>query len=101
MDVTLEEVRRTAALARLEIPDEEAERVVRAFNQVLAWFQTLAEVDVTGVEPMTHSVEMSLRLREDELGAQLSAAEALSAAPRTDGEYGVVPRIIAHDKESR
>lgn len=100
MAVTLDEVRRTAQLARLDIPEAEEQRVLAAFNQVLDWFRTLAEVDVEGVEPMTHAVDLSLRLREDQAGPQLGTAAALASAPRSDGEHFVVPRVIAHDKES-
>jgi aspartyl-tRNA(Asn)/glutamyl-tRNA(Gln) amidotransferase subunit C len=100
MKVTPEELRVTAKLARLEVGDDQAERVLQALEAILGYVEKLAEVDVSHVEPMAHAVAISLRLRDDEVGAQLSAQEALSGVPRKQGTYIEVPRVIEHDKEA-
>jgi aspartyl-tRNA(Asn)/glutamyl-tRNA(Gln) amidotransferase subunit C len=65
MALTPDEVRKVALLARLELTDEEVERQMRHINELLERFQALQEVDVTGVEPTSHSFPVYNVLRED------------------------------------
>jgi aspartyl-tRNA(Asn)/glutamyl-tRNA(Gln) amidotransferase subunit C len=100
MKVTPEELRVTARLAKLEVADDEVEPVLKALGAILGYVEKLSEVDVGNVQPMAHAVAISLRLREDAVGAQLSAQDALSAVPRKQGTHIEVPRVIDHDKEA-
>ena len=99
MKITPDEVRQTAALARLALTDEEVLRLQRELDEILAYMESLAALDVEGVPPMTHAVELDCALRADEPGPALGAEAALAGAPRRDGGFFLVPRIIAHDKE--
>ena len=63
-----DEVVELARLARIELSDEIVERLRGELGAVLEYVAMLGEVDVTGVEPMTHAVAMTLRLREDNKG---------------------------------
>ncbi len=49
--ITREEVERIAALARLSLSDDEAERMVAELDTILGYVETLAEVDTEGVSP--------------------------------------------------
>ena len=97
--ITEAEVRATAALARIALSDEEVARLGRELDAILGYMESLASVDVDGVEPMTHAVALECRLREDEPGPELGTEVALAAAPRREGDFFEVPRVIAHDKE--
>src|ERR1043165_4154486 len=55
MSLTPDEVRKVALLSRLELDDEELARQTRRLNQLLEQFAKLQELDVTGVEPTSHS----------------------------------------------
>lgn len=94
MKITPDEVRETAQLARLELSDEELARMTRELDSILGYMQELAAVDTDNVEPTTHAVPVALPLRADELGPMLPVDEALAAAPRRDGPYFEVPKII-------
>ncbi len=94
MKITPEEVRETALLARLELSDEELARMTRELDAILGYMEQLAGVDVSGVEPTTHAVPLELGLRADELGPQLTVAQALSAAPKPRDGLFEVPKII-------
>src|SRR5262245_31377511 len=52
MKVTVEDLRATAALAQLEVPEEEVERTLRALSAILGYVEKLSEVDVSDVPPM-------------------------------------------------
>lgn len=90
----LEIVKRTAALARLEITDAEARALAPQFARILAQFEVLTSVDVEGVEPMTGATRLSDVTRVDEPRASLPRAATLANAPDPrDGFYGV-PKTI-------
>ncbi len=90
--LTREDVEQIALLARLALEDGEIERLRGELTAILAHMDVLAEVDTTGVEPMTHAVPTEMRLRADEVGASLD--EALSGAPDAAGGLFQVPHII-------
>jgi aspartyl-tRNA(Asn)/glutamyl-tRNA(Gln) amidotransferase subunit C len=96
MSLSLDEVRRIAVLARLELsPDEE--RVFQGqLSAILEYVKQLEELDVSGVEPMTHALAAgeAAPLREDEVRPSLAPDVALAAAPAREGTFFKVPRII-------
>ena len=89
-----EEVREIAALARLALTDEEVERMTRDLGAILGYVGTLRELDAGTAEPMTHAVPFDCPLREDQVGPSLPVEEALRNAPRREGSFFQVPRIV-------
>ena len=95
--ITAEEVRQTALLARLELDDGEVTRLTRELDAILGYMESLAKLDVSGVEPTTHAVPVELTLRDDvleRLEPHLPLSEALADAPRRHDGYFEVPKII-------
>lgn len=87
-------VNKVAALARLNISPDERARLTSQFSSILKQFETLAELDVEGIEPMTGPVEPEDILREDVPRPSLPRAEALANAPeQIDGFYSV-PKTV-------
>jgi aspartyl-tRNA(Asn)/glutamyl-tRNA(Gln) amidotransferase subunit C len=96
MSLSLDEVRRIARLARLRLsPDEEA-AFAGQLSAILDHVAQLGELDVSGVEPMTHALAAgeAPALRPDELLPGLSTEDALANAPARQGTCFKVPRII-------
>jgi aspartyl-tRNA(Asn)/glutamyl-tRNA(Gln) amidotransferase subunit C len=96
MALSQEDVRRIASLARLRLSPEE-ERVFQGqLSAILDYVRQLEELDVTGVEPMTHALAAGEAppLRPDEVREGLPAGEALAAAPARQDTCFLVPRII-------
>jgi aspartyl-tRNA(Asn)/glutamyl-tRNA(Gln) amidotransferase subunit C len=99
MALSLDEVRRIAVLARLRLSPEEEVAFGGQLSAILDHVAQLGELDVSGVEPMTHAVLASgagegPALREDTLLPGLTPEEALAAAPAREGTCFKVPRII-------
>jgi len=94
MGITAEDVRTTAELARLALSDDEVERLGRELSAILEYMNDLGKLDTQGVEPMTHAVPLFAPLRQDTLGPQLDADSALADAPRKEGSFFEVPKII-------
>jgi aspartyl-tRNA(Asn)/glutamyl-tRNA(Gln) amidotransferase subunit C len=99
MALSLDEVRRIAVLARLRLSAEEEVAFGGQLSAILDHVAQLGELDVSGVEPMTHAVLAGgagevPALRDDELLPGLTPGEALAAAPAREGTCFKVPRII-------
>lgn len=94
MVLTPEEVRKVARLARLELDEEEIERQGRHLNDLLAQFEALQALDVTGIEPTSHSIPLYNVFREDRARPSLSREEVLQNAPESRDGCFIVPRII-------
>ena len=94
MAIPPEEVRRIAALARLEIPDDEVERVARELSAVLDYAQVLRRLDLDGCEASGWA-PADAGLRPDEPGGRgLSREDALAMAPEVEGGFFVVPPVL-------
>ena len=95
--ISAEEVRTTAMLARLELSDEEVSRLTRELDAILGYMESLAKLDVSGVEPTTHAVPLDMPMRDDVLEAlepHLPVDAALADAPKRHDGFFEVPKII-------
>jgi aspartyl-tRNA(Asn)/glutamyl-tRNA(Gln) amidotransferase subunit C len=86
-----EEVDHVAKLARLELSDAEAERYAGELSKVLGHIDRIRSLDLDGVEPTAHLVDLSDAQRADEPRPSLPRDVLLAAAPEVaDGGF-VVP----------
>lgn len=92
--IRAEEVREIATLARLELSEPEIERMTSDLDAILGYVAALADLDTSSVEPMTHAVPFDCPLRPDQVGPSLPVEEALRNAPRREGNFFEVPRIV-------
>jgi aspartyl-tRNA(Asn)/glutamyl-tRNA(Gln) amidotransferase subunit C len=92
--LSLEEVRRIARLARIELADAEAGALREQLNGILAMVEAMRRVDTSDVEPMAHPQDARQRLREDRLteGDERDRFQAL--APRVEDGLYLVPQVI-------
>lgn len=101
-DVTVEDVRRVAELANLDLTQEEEPRMQHDLNAILLHISQLNELDTTGVPPMAQVGEMlgSLILdrgeflRPDAARPSLDHDIVMAAAPETDSRFFKVPKVI-------
>jgi aspartyl-tRNA(Asn)/glutamyl-tRNA(Gln) amidotransferase subunit C len=92
------EVERIADLARLELSPGEAERATAELGAVLAYVESLAALDTTGVAPTTHVLPLATPLRDDRAAPALDPERALANAPERDGFAFVVPKVLDEDE---
>jgi aspartyl-tRNA(Asn)/glutamyl-tRNA(Gln) amidotransferase subunit C len=88
------DVAKTAALARLKLTSAELDMFTEQLADLLDYVHVLNEVDTDNVEPMAHVVELANVFRKDEPRQSLSRDDALANAPKTDGKYFLVPKIL-------
>jgi aspartyl-tRNA(Asn)/glutamyl-tRNA(Gln) amidotransferase subunit C len=101
--VSIEDVRRVAELANLELTSEEEPRMQRDLNAILGYIEQLSELDTSSVAPMAQVGEiledrtLSTRgetLRLDIVQPSLDRADVMASAPETDGRFFKVPKVI-------
>ena len=82
-----EQVLHVARLARLSLSDEEVERMSGELTGILGHIEKIGELDLEGVPPTSHVVEVANALRADEPRPSWPREEILTAAPavRDDG----------------
>ena len=85
-----EQVLHVARLARLELTDEELDRMAAELSHVLDHIEKIRELELDGVPPTSHVVEVANALRADEPRPCLAREVALANAPDVaDGGFRV------------
>ncbi|MCH8837315.1 MAG: Asp-tRNA(Asn)/Glu-tRNA(Gln) amidotransferase subunit GatC [Candidatus Marinimicrobia bacterium] len=103
--VSAEQVRKIARLAKLRLGEEQCALYTRQINAILEHVKTLEQVDVSGVEPLSHVLELVNVSRQDRPTASLARETVLANAPQratdgsqgqrtTDGEFFLVPAVL-------
>jgi aspartyl-tRNA(Asn)/glutamyl-tRNA(Gln) amidotransferase subunit C len=94
MSISKETVKYVAHLARIELKDEELERLSHQLKDILGFIDKLKDLDIKEVNPTSHILPIHNVLREDAPGASLSCDKALVNAPCRKGNFFVVPKVI-------
>ncbi|MFC5385558.1 Asp-tRNA(Asn)/Glu-tRNA(Gln) amidotransferase subunit GatC [Aquamicrobium segne] len=94
MTVDLDMVKRVAHLARIAINEAEASAMADKINSTLGFVEQLNEIDVSGVEPMTSVLPMTMRKREDVVSDGDKIADIVGNAPATEENFFLVPKVV-------
>jgi aspartyl-tRNA(Asn)/glutamyl-tRNA(Gln) amidotransferase subunit C len=89
--ITRDEVLHVAALARLALTEEEVERLGAQLNAILEAVGKVAELDLSGVEPTSHPLDLANVSAEDEARPSLPLEDAFANAPDREGDFFKVP----------
>ena len=93
MTISREDVEYVAALARLELTEQETQEYTEQLNSILGYAAMLERLDTDGVVPTAHAVPLHNVLREDQVGTSIDNEKALKNAPDADEGFFRVPRI--------
>ncbi|MFD0918034.1 Asp-tRNA(Asn)/Glu-tRNA(Gln) amidotransferase subunit GatC [Pseudahrensia aquimaris] len=94
MSVDIATVKRVAKLSRIAITDERAASMQDELNTILGFVEQLNELDVSGVEPMTSVVDMTMRKRADKVTDGDKADDIVANAPATEDHFFLVPKVV-------
>ncbi|WP_454916513.1 Asp-tRNA(Asn)/Glu-tRNA(Gln) amidotransferase subunit GatC [Xanthobacter sediminis] len=94
MSVDQATVRRVAHLARIAVRDEELGHLQNELNAILEFVEQLADLDVSGVEPLTGVVPLELPMREDVVSDGHYPDRVLANAPDVEGGFFTVPKVV-------
>lgn len=94
MALNLEDIKRIAHLARIEVNDNEAQETLNKLSGILGLIEQMQAVDTTGIAPMSHSQDVTQRLRDDVVTQSNQRELFQSIAPATQAGLYLVPKVI-------
>ncbi|SHN27302.1 Asp-tRNA(Asn)/Glu-tRNA(Gln) amidotransferase subunit GatC [Gracilibacillus kekensis] len=93
-DISKDQVKHVANLARLAVTDEEVEMFTKQLGDIINYAELLNELDTENVEPTTHVLDLKNVMRKDEPKEWIKKEDALKNAPdQKDGQFRV-PSIL-------
>ena len=103
MSLTAEDIKRIAHLARIEVGEDEVQSSLDKLSGILGLIEEMQAVDTSGIVPMSHSQDVTQRLRTDEVTAVDQRALFQANAPKIGNGSGdsavaeglyLVPKVI-------
>jgi aspartyl-tRNA(Asn)/glutamyl-tRNA(Gln) amidotransferase subunit C len=94
MSLTPDDIGRIARLARIKLSGDDADRTLASMNGIFALIEQLKATDTAGIEPMSHAVEVTQRLRHDQVTESDCRAAMQAVAPETEAGLYLVPKVI-------
>lgn len=94
MSLSEEEINRVAWLARLQIGAESEPRFAQQLSRILEFVDQMNKVDTSGVPPLAHPLDISERLRHDEVTETNQREIFQSIAPSVREGLYLVPKVL-------
>jgi aspartyl-tRNA(Asn)/glutamyl-tRNA(Gln) amidotransferase subunit C len=94
MSLSLDDVKRVAVLARIEIGEEEASIALGQLSGIFSLIQQMQAVDTTTIVPMSHAQDVMQRLRPDNVTETDQRELFQSIAPQVEAGLYLVPKVI-------
>jgi aspartyl-tRNA(Asn)/glutamyl-tRNA(Gln) amidotransferase subunit C len=83
-----------ATLARIKLPEDERDKIAGELSHILTWIEQLAEIDTSGVAPMTSVAAMRLPMRADVVSDGDRQDDILANAPGSTRGFFTVPKVV-------
>jgi aspartyl-tRNA(Asn)/glutamyl-tRNA(Gln) amidotransferase subunit C len=96
-DITRDDVAHLAMLARIDLSDAELDHLAPQLAVILESIKSIGEAAAADVPPTSHAIPLTNVFREDVVRPGLTAEQALSGAPESEGQRFSVPRILGED----
>jgi aspartyl-tRNA(Asn)/glutamyl-tRNA(Gln) amidotransferase subunit C len=94
MSLSDDQIRRIASLARIAIGEPESAQLRERLNRILGLIDQLQAVDTTGIEPMSHALDVVQPLRPDKVTEPDQRARFQADAPAVEDGLYLVPKVI-------
>jgi aspartyl-tRNA(Asn)/glutamyl-tRNA(Gln) amidotransferase subunit C len=94
MSINKDEISKIAHLARIKVSQTEADEVEKKLDGILALIEKMQEVNTESIEPMSHALDITQPLREDEVTEKDIRDKSLPLAPHTENSLFIVPQVI-------
>jgi len=94
MSLTSQDIKRIAHLARIEVSDQEAEATLTKLTGIMSLIEQMQAVNTKGIAPMSHSQDVTQRLRQDVVTESNQRELYQSIAPEVEDGLYLVPKVI-------
>lgn len=94
MSVNSDDVKKVAHLARIAIDDDDIAQLTKDFNNILKLADELSQVQTNDVTPLSHPLDMTQRLRDDQATEPNIRDVVMPLAPQSEAGLYLVPKVI-------
>ncbi len=98
MELSHDEVRRIAELAKLDLTDEEISLYAGQLSHILQYFESLKEVDTSHIAPTASVLPLKNVFRADVAGPALSPEDVIRNAPDAMGDQFFVSAVMGDEE---
>ncbi|MGC8764485.1 MAG: Asp-tRNA(Asn)/Glu-tRNA(Gln) amidotransferase subunit GatC [Brevinematia bacterium] len=95
-EIGIEDVKKIAALAKLEFSPEELQDFTEQFKKIVSFIEKISELDTSNVKPMVYPVENKNITRDDVIKASAKIEDIEAIAPEFSNGCIVVPKVIEY-----
>jgi len=92
--ITPEDIKKVASLSRIHLSDNELAHLTKDMEKILDYVNKLKKLDVSGVQPTSHVLELKNVYREDTVEPPLAQKDALAIAVEKEKGQFKVPLVI-------
>ena len=97
-EITREEVRHLANLARIDLSDDELDHLAPQLSVILESVASISDVAAGDIPPTSHPLPLTNVFRDDVVTPGLTAEQALAGAPASEQHRFSVPRILGEEQ---
>ncbi len=97
--ISLSEIKKVVALAKLSIPDIDLEQFFLEINDILSHFDKLNRLELKEVSPTSHISWSQPPSNPDEPREWMGGEELFSQAPAVIEQYFIVPKVVDKQEE--
>jgi len=94
LQLSHEEVKRIALLARVGLSEEETEKFRTQLSSILENFEILQEVDTSEVLPTAHVIDVGTVMRDDAASPSLPQSDIMANAPRKEDGFFRIKAVL-------
>ena len=94
MSIHSNDVRKVAQLARIAIDDIDIPQLTKDFNKILQLADKLNQIPTNNIAPLSHPLDMTQRLRDDQVIKSDLIDKITSLAPQIESGLYLVPKVI-------
>jgi len=94
MSLEADDVKGIAHLARLQIEEKNIAEYATSLSNILGLVEQMNTVDTSNIKPMAHPMDVSQRLRADEVLEENQREAFQKIAPKTEDGLYLVPQVI-------
>ena len=94
MSLTIDDVKKIAHLARLNLTDTDLAFYLPQLINILHFIEQMNQADTASVEPLAHPFDISQRLRTDSITETDLRDKFQKIAPQVEAGLYLVPKVI-------
>jgi aspartyl-tRNA(Asn)/glutamyl-tRNA(Gln) amidotransferase subunit C len=94
MSISKKDIEKIAHLARINISQDEVEKLEKKLVGIMSLIDKMQSINTDNIQPMSHALDISQPLREDEVTESDLRKKILPLAPETEESLFIVPQVI-------